>query len=79
MNARQKEILKENGLVMKNGKLCGDKNNVEKAMQFIAKLRAAADDADKKALATRAYKSRLLNQNARAARKDADRIEKSLQ
>jgi hypothetical protein len=67
-----------NGLIIKNGKLYGDKNNSEKAMQFVAQLLKMADEAEKKAIATTAYKAKVLNQNARQARKDADRIEKSL-
>lgn len=70
--------LKRNGLIIKNGRIYGDKRNADKARQFVARLRQAADEAERQAAATTPYQARLLGQNARAARRDADRIEASL-
>lgn len=79
LTKKEKDILKANGLTAVNGKLVADKGQPDKAREFIAKLRAAADEAEKKSMATTASKAKLLMQNARAARKDADRFEKSLE
>jgi len=70
--------LTENGLIIKNGRLCGDKRSPQKTLRFIAELRKRADDAEKKSLAVTEYKARVLKQNARAARREADRIESDL-
>lgn len=78
LSKKEKEILKANGLTAIDGKLVADMEQPDKAREFIAKLRDAADTAEKQSMAATRSKANRLAQNARAARKDADRIEKSL-
>jgi len=70
--------LKSNGLKIKNGKIVADNSNKAATVAFLQTLRAAADDAEKKSLACPRYKAKIYMQNARAARRDADRIEKTI-
>ncbi len=65
-------------LVDANGHLHADKNNTAATVGVISKLLKAADDAELLALASTESKARGLRQNARAARNDARRLEKTL-
>lgn len=71
---KNKQVLQRNGLILIDGRLYTDANNAPAARAFVAKLRASADEADARAEAVTADKARRLRQNARQARKDAERI-----
>ncbi len=71
-------ILQQNGLIEQDGKIVADPHNPEAALVFIAQLRDAARKADQQADAATPSKASKLRQNARGARKDADRIEGTL-
>lgn len=70
----QNSILKENGLILKDGRLYGDPQNPAAAQEFARRLMRKAEAAEAKANIVTPYKARLLRQNARAGRRDARRI-----
>lgn len=72
------EIDVTQGVVLRGKRWVANPDNIPAARAFVAELRRRADEADRQAEATTAYKARILRQNARAARKDADRIEKTI-
>lgn len=67
------------GLTIRNNRIVPDGVNTDGTRQFIAKLRFEANKREALASASKPYKAKLLMQNARAARKDADRLERLLQ
>lgn len=72
------EIDLTQGVVPRGNKWVANPDNIPAARAFVAELRRRADEADHQAAATTEYKARLLRQNARAARRDADRIEATI-
>lgn len=68
----------EFGLTVLRGQLVADGLNPAATREFLALLREHADDYETQAQDATPYRTRLLLQNARQARKDADRIEKTL-
>jgi len=70
-----REALAQKGLLLKGKQVVADPANPEAARAFVASLRDEADKAEKEAVGQTESKARILQQNARAARRDADRIE----
>jgi len=66
------------GLKLKGRRLVADPDNLPAAREFVANLRREAEKLDKEAGAATKAKGRKLRQNARAARRDADRIERTI-
>jgi len=66
------------GVIKRGKELVANPDNIPAARAFIAELRRRADEAQAKALTTTESKARILNQNARQARMDADRIERTI-
>lgn len=66
------------GVIRKGKQLVANPDNLPAARAFIAELRRQADEAERQASAATPYKAKLLMQNARAARRDADRIESTI-
>ncbi len=68
----------EAGLTIRNGKLFPTGNNNEGTRRFISVLRKAADDSEMAAIHSKPTKANSLMQNARAGRREANRLEKLL-
>lgn len=66
------------GVIKRGRELVANPDNIPAARAFVAELRRQANEAEARALATTESKARILNQNARQARRDADRIEKTI-
>ena len=70
--------MEESGLTIKNKQLVPSGKNNDGTRKFIETLRQAASDSERAATHSKPYKANLLIQNARQARKEANRIEKLL-